>query len=110
MHIRDPSADRHKDEESLYKATASFTKHFKAKAGQVSQLLLLWAAHTSVSAYITWNCNGYQEHHFLLPLKINQTSSLGPNAPSAMQTQSKTSIRLKPSGEITKDLREHVPK
>lgn len=71
MYTRDPSADRHKNTRTLYKATASSTRHFTAKAGQVSQLLLLWAAHTSVLAYTTWNCNGYQEHCFLLPLKIN---------------------------------------
>lgn len=39
-HSRDPSADRQKDERSLYEATASSTRHFKAKAGQVSQVII----------------------------------------------------------------------
>lgn len=30
MYTRDPSADRHKNTKSLYKATASSTRHFKA--------------------------------------------------------------------------------
>lgn len=59
-----------KIQKTLYKATASSTKHLTAKVGQVSQLLL-WAAHTSVLAYAACNCYGYQEHRFLLPLKIN---------------------------------------
>lgn len=52
MYTRGPSADRHKNTESLYKATASSTRHFKAKSGHVSQLLLaLSSSHISVSIH-----------------------------------------------------------
>lgn len=52
MYTRDPSADRHKNTKSLYKATASSTRHFKAKSGHISQLLLaLSSSHISVSIH-----------------------------------------------------------
>lgn len=72
-HSRDPSADRHKNTKSLYKATASSARHFKAKAGQVSQVIfssqqpiyylkLQWLSRTAFSPALGNQLNHYQSH------------------------------------------------